>query len=138
MRSIVYLMVLSALVMSCNEGVATNSHTPINPHVKEILVDSLDGEYKEWYPGRSQLKFQGSLDQQGRRHGIWMHYLESGLEKSMSTYTHGSREGFSIVRYDNGTLFYRGEYQNDLKTGLWTTYDPQGNVKSEINYETQP
>ncbi len=40
------------------------------------------------------------LDKQGRRHGKWVHYLESGMEKSMITYTHGSREGSVRDDYD--------------------------------------
>ena len=52
----------------------------------------------------------------------------------MTTYTNGLREGFSIVRYDNGMLFYRGEWRKDEKVGIWTTYSPSGEVVSEINY----
>lgn len=137
MRTFFFLMVLLACVMSCTENELTNNAVTLKPSKTEVLVDSLNGDYKEWYPGRLQLKFKGYLDKQGRRHGKWVHYLESGMEKSMITYTHGSREGFSIVKYDNGVVYYRGEYKNDLKTGLWTTYDQIGKIVTETNYSSK-
>ena len=103
----------------------------------EILVDSSGGIYKEWYPGKQQIKYLGNLDHEGKRHGKWSFYLTSGMEKSMTTYTHGSREGFSIVKHENGLIFYRGEWFRDKKVGIWTTYDSKGAVVSEINYSKE-
>jgi antitoxin component YwqK of YwqJK toxin-antitoxin module len=129
-----FTFLLVGFVLGCagNEATENASSLPVNK--EEALVDSLNGQYKEWYAGRHQLKYIGGQDADGRRHGRWTHYLESGVEKSMTTYTHGLREGFSIVKYDNGMIFYRGEWHKDEKVGLWTTYSPTGDMVSEINY----
>ena len=122
------------IILGCAANESTENAKSLPVIQEEILVDSLNGQYKEWYAGRQQLKYIGGQDAKGRRHGRWTHYLESGIEKSMTTYTHGLREGFSIVKYDNGMIFYRGEWHNNKKVCVWTTYSPKGDVVSEINY----
>jgi antitoxin component YwqK of YwqJK toxin-antitoxin module len=129
-----FTFLLVAFVLGCAGNEATENASSLPVIKEEALVDSLNGQYKEWYAGRHQLKYIGGQDADGRRHGRWTHYLESGVEKSMTTYTHGLREGFSIVKYDNGMIFYRGEWHKDEKVGLWTTYSPTGDMVSEINY----
>lgn len=44
------------------------------------------------------------------------------------------KEGFSLVKYPNGRIHYRGEYQNDKMIGLWSTYDEKGNLITEKDY----
>ena len=129
-----FIFLLAWIVLSCAGNEASGDAQSMSILPKEVLVDSFNGQYKEWYAGRHQLKYIGGQDADGRRHGRWTHYLESGVEKSMTTYTHGLREGFSIVKYDNGMIFYRGEWHKDEKVGLWTTYSPTGDIVSEINY----
>ena len=129
-----FIFLLAWIVLSCAGNEASGDAQSMSILPKEVLVDSLNGQYKEWYAGKKQLKYIGGQDSKGRRHGRWIHYLESGIEKSMTTYTHGMREGFSIVKYDNGMIFYRGEWHKDEKVGLWTTYGPTGDMVSEINY----
>lgn len=98
------------------------------PAQQEKLVEIKDGQYSEWYPGRKQLKFRGSLDSLQQRDGKWEFYSERGLVLSMTEYSHGKRNGFSIVKYPNGRIHYRGEYLNDEQVGRWTTYDTLGKV----------
>ena len=129
-----FTFLLLGIILGCSLNETTENVKSLSVIQEEVLVDSLDGQYKEWYAGRKQLKYIGGQDSKGRRHGRWTHYLESGIEKSMTTYTHGLREGVSIVKYDNGMPFYRGEWQKDKKVGIWTTYSPKGEVVSEINY----
>ena len=129
-----FTFLLSLIILGCAGNESTENAKSSSVIKEEVLVDSLDGQYKEWYPGKKQLKYVGGRDRKGRRHGRWTHYLESGIEKSMTTFTNGLREGFSIVRYDNGMIFYRGEWKKDEKVGIWTTYSPKGDLVSEINY----
>ena len=98
------------------------------PAQQEKLVEIKDGQYSEWYPGKKQLKFRGSLDSLQQRDGKWEFYSERGLVLSMTEYSHGKRNGFSIVKYPNGRIHYRGEYLNDEQVGRWTTYDTLGKV----------
>ena len=101
---------------------------------KEKLVEVKDGVFTEWYPGKKSIKFQGGQDELGNRDGKWTFYAENGTELSFTLYNHGKKEGFSLVKYPNGRIHYRGEYQNDKMIGLWSTYDEKGKLISEKEY----
>ena len=64
----------------------------------------------------------------------WVFYSENGNEQSITVYNKGMREGFSLVKYPNGAMHYRGEYRNDQMVGIWTTYDEKGKVINEKDY----
>lgn len=102
---------------------------------KENLVEISNGRYSEWYPGKKQLKFQGNLDSLGKRDGRWDFFSDKGTVLSTTEFSHGKKQGFSIVKYPNGQIHYRGEYSNDEQVGVWTTYDIKGNVVQEKTYD---
>lgn len=136
MRNYLLNIILIAVVFSC-----TNSTKPKETKIvdkgplTEKLKDTLDFEYKEWYPGRVHLKIEGHFDENNARHGSWVSYYLDGKVWSMTTYTHGLKQGFSIVKHANGAIYYRGEYQNDLKVGLWTFHNDKGEFAKEVNYD---
>jgi len=39
-----------------------------------------------------------------------------------------------FIRESNGITTLEGQYKNGMKTGTWTTYTDEGNVKEEIDY----
>ena len=101
---------------------------------KNNWLKSKNGIYTEWYPGKKQIKYRGAQDDSNRRDGKWMFYSETGLELSFTMYKNGLKEGFTVVKYPNGVLRYRGEYMNDQMVGIWTTYDEKGEVATEKDY----
>jgi antitoxin component YwqK of YwqJK toxin-antitoxin module len=103
---------------------------------EENLIEIKDGVFTEFYPGRKKVKFTGRQDDNQARHGRWVFLGENGQELSVTHYIHGVKEGFSIVKHPNGALHYHGEYRNDTMVGVWKTYDIQGNLVTEINYDT--
>ena len=64
MRFIYVTCILLHLGCGLNDA---SSSASVNVLSREILVDSLDGVYKEWYPGKQQIKYLGNLDQEGKR-----------------------------------------------------------------------
>lgn len=100
----------------------------------EKLIEQKNGVYYEWYPGKKQLKFKGALDAKSQRNGKWVFYAESGNELSITMFENGLKEGFTIVKYPNGRVHYRGEYLHDEMVGTWTTYDVNGKLVTEKNY----
>lgn len=124
------LTITSIVFYSCE------SKTDVTQEVekKEQLVEVKNGKYTEWYPGRKQIKFEGMVDRKGKRDGKWSFYSEQGTELSFTFYEHGIKQGFTVVKYPNGVMHYRGEYKNDEIVGVWTTYDPKGKVISEKDY----
>jgi antitoxin component YwqK of YwqJK toxin-antitoxin module len=130
MKKIVFLLATLFLISACENNLEKkNEKIP-----KEKLVEVKDGVFTEWYPGKKQIKFQGGQDDLGKRDGKWTFYAENGTELSFTLYNHGKKEGFSLVKYPNGRIHYRGEYQNDQMIGLWSTYDEKGNLISEKEY----
>lgn len=103
---------------------------------EENLIEIKDGVFTEYYPGREKVKFTGRQDENQARHGRWVFLGENGQELSVTHYIHGVKEGFSIVKHPNGALHYLGEYRNDTMVGVWKTYDIQGKLVTEINYDT--
>ena len=130
MKKIVFLLATLFLISACeNKSEKKKEEIP-----KEKLVEVKDGVFTEWYPGKKQIKFQGGQDELGNRDGKWTFYAENGTELSFTLYDHGKKEGFSLVKYPNGRIHYRGEYQNDEMIGLWSTYDEKGNLINEKDY----
>ena len=130
MKKIVFLLATLFLISACeNKSEKKKEEIP-----KEKLVEVKDGVFTEWYPGKKQIKFQGGQDDLGNRDGKWTFYAENGTELSFTLYDHGKKEGFSLVKYPNGRIHYRGEYQNDEMIGLWSTYDEKGNLINEKDY----
>ena len=131
MKKIVFVFVTLFLIFGCEN----TTDKKIDKKIKiENLVEVKDGVFTEWYPGKKQIKFQGGQDDLGNRDGKWTFYAENGTELSFTLYDHGKKEGFSLVKYPNGRIHYRGEYQNDEMIGLWSTYDEKGNLITEKEY----
>ncbi len=129
MKRIVTCFVLLLAVACSTEEVQEGT-----PVVEENLVEIKDGMYREYYPGKKQVKFQGEQDENQLRHNKWTFYSEDGKELSVTFFNHGIKEGHTIVKYPNGTLHYIGEYHLDKPVGVWQTYDQQGNMVSEKDY----
>ena len=131
MKKIVTYLLLIVLVFACQQ----NNEDHVKPtEKKENLVEVKNGIYTEWYPGKKSKKFEGAQDEKYRRNGKWTFYSEGGTELSITFYSNGLKDGFTIVKYPSGRMHYRGEYRNDTIVGLWTTYDENGKVTNEKDY----
>lgn len=128
-KYIAYLC-FAALLFSCQEA-----PTDQKPKTPESLTEVVDGTFTEYYPGRKKVKFRGEQDAEGKRHGKWVFYSENGIELSVMHYIHGVREGFTIVKYPNGTIHYVGEYSNDMEVGIWKTYDTKQKLVEEKDFD---
>jgi antitoxin component YwqK of YwqJK toxin-antitoxin module len=100
----------------------------------ENLIEIKDGVYTEYYPGKKAIKLQGGINNENQRHGRWVFYSENKVELSITHYNNGLKEGHSIVKYPNGTLYYYGEYRDDQKVGIWKTYDEKSKLQNETDF----
>ena len=132
MKVFIGAFILLSLLVSCNDKQEDQSAVT---EKKEDLVEIKDGIYTEYYPGKKNKKFQGAQDEKSRRDGKWVFYSEKGDELSITFYSNGLKDGFTVVKYPNGRMHYRGEYRNDTIVGLWTTYDQNGKITKEKNYD---
>jgi antitoxin component YwqK of YwqJK toxin-antitoxin module len=117
------LVLLTITLPACTDTKKKETNKEVAP---EELVEIKDGHYKEWYPGKKQMKYQGELNQKGDREGKWNFYSEKGTLLSFTFYKEGKKNGYSVVKYPNGKIHYYGEYKDDQMVGEWTTYDPKG------------
>lgn len=129
MKKLIAFLVFGFLLQSCADKVPSKDFGK-----PEKLIEIKNGMYTEWYSGKKQIKFKGALDQKGNRNGKWVFYSESGNELSISGFENGKKSGFSIVKYPNGVIHYRGEYRNDEMVGIWTTYDDKGKLLTNKDY----
>ena len=60
---------------SCADSQQKESETQPKP---QDLVEIKDGHYKEWYPSKKQVKYEGMLNKNGDREGKWNFYSEKG------------------------------------------------------------
>jgi antitoxin component YwqK of YwqJK toxin-antitoxin module len=120
---IIFLVLLTITLPACTDKKNKETKKEVAP---EELVEIKDGHYKEWYPGKKQLKYQGELNQKGDREGKWNFFSEKGTLLSFTFYNAGKKNGYSLVKYPNGKIHYYGEYKDDQMVGEWITYDQQG------------
>jgi YD repeat-containing protein len=130
-----YLLLFCAFSVLLSCGEEEEKKKPVSkPVQKEVLTETKDGTFTQYYPGKKKIKFQGPQDKEGQRHGIWYFYDESGRQISMTDYKHGKKHGVSLKRYPNGQVHYTGEYENDVQVGIWKTYDANGKLVDSTNY----
>ncbi|MES2590225.1 MAG: hypothetical protein V4622_14710 [Bacteroidota bacterium] len=125
----ILIFTLIFLTFACSE-------TEEKPKEKKIetLVEVKDGIFTEYYPGKKSIKFQGAQDGNGLRQGKWVFYAENGNELSITHFNHGMKDGHSIVKYPTGAMHYFGEYKNDVKVGIWKTYDAKSQLLEEKDF----
>lgn len=128
-----YLLFIFIGLLICSSCGTEEKETTVQQE-EEQLVEIKNNIYTEWYPGKKQIKYRGGQDEKNQRHGKWSFYSETGLELSVTMYHLGKKEGFTVVKYPNGAIRYRGEYLNDEMVGVWTTFDEKGNIANETNY----
>jgi len=107
-------------------------HAPVIDKTELVVLE--DGTYKEYYPNKKNVKFEGPQDKNGKRNGKWQYFSELGVELSMTVYSHGEKHGHTIVKYPNGNLHYTGEYSNNKPIGVWKTYSIKGEMINELDY----
>ena len=85
-----YLVMFCALSILIACGEEEEKKKPVaEPAKKEVLTETKNGTFTQYYPGKKKVKFQGPQDAEGRRHGIWYFYDERGTQISMTDYKHG-------------------------------------------------
>lgn len=138
MKTLIYLLGFGSLLLfSCSDEIdeqPSQTKTETKVETEEDLIERMPGMYREYYPGKKQLKMAGPVDTENKRHGSWESYFENGQINSATYYLHGIKNGHSIVYYPNGKVHYYGEYKNDEKIGTWITYNEKGEQIAEDNF----
>jgi len=83
-----------------------------------------------WYPNGDKETEMIFIDNDENRFTNW---YSNGNMRSQTNYANG--EMSRVTNYfENGQLQLEGQYGDGKRTGIWRTYDEEGNLTSEINY----
>ena len=103
-----------------------NDNDSFTPAPVEQLIEEVNGIYKEYYPGRKNIKLKGLVDGDGRRQGTWEYFSENGVLLSMMEYRDGVKHGIFFQRYKSGIIKRTGNYRSDQQFGEWVEYNEEG------------
>jgi antitoxin component YwqK of YwqJK toxin-antitoxin module len=70
----------------------------------------------------------------GLRNGEWISWYDDGSVWSKGTFKNNLRDGRGIVYYRNGKIQIDGYYEKGERTGRWKSFDEEGNLISETDY----
>jgi antitoxin component YwqK of YwqJK toxin-antitoxin module len=63
----------------------------------------------------------------GEKHGYWESYYNNGQLWYKGNYVNGQQHGYWESYFDNGQLWYKGNYINGNRHGYWECYRYNGN-----------
>ena len=64
----------------------------------------------------------------GKKEGIWEDYYDDGQIYSKGSYVNDIKDGYWEYYWSNGSLCHKGNYKNDVKEGYWENYWINGNL----------
>ena len=70
----------------------------------------------------------------GLRNGDWISWYDDGSVWSKGAFKNNLRDGRGIVYFRNGKIQIDGYYEKGERTGLWKSFDEEGNLISETDY----
>lgn len=93
--------------------------------------------YKQYYPSTKKIiQYMTYKDSKmNTKHGKVINWLDNGIVYEEGQYLYNSKDGeWKYYDYEKGFLKEYGNFKTDKKTGVWTTLDSVGNLKSEFKY----
>ena len=73
------------------------------------------------------------LNEKGHRHGYWEEYHPNGSLWFKGTYNNNNFEGYWEVYYRNGNPWFKGNYDNNgTRIGYWEWYYDNGELREQI------
>jgi antitoxin component YwqK of YwqJK toxin-antitoxin module len=106
---------------------------------KIVLHDSIlqkNQPYKAYYPGGSQISYEGKVIN-NQMNGLWRSYYENGNLKSSVMYKNGKVDGIAYFYYNDGkeTPMAEVTFIEDVINGMYKEYFQNGAQKAKLNYE---
>lgn len=96
------------------------------------MQGAADGEVKMYYPGTNQLVLH-CFYENGKKHGHYIKYFDSGLVHEEGDYKNGLKVGIWKLYSPEGDLEEEGPFVDGIRNGDWIVYmdDPKGDT---VNY----
>jgi antitoxin component YwqK of YwqJK toxin-antitoxin module/tetratricopeptide (TPR) repeat protein len=105
------------------------------PDGKEVYHETyvrgdLEGTFRNYFHSGG-LASEGQYSH-GEKTGTWKYYFTSGKLKSTEDYSNGKLNGKEVDYYETGQIETTTVYVDDMKTGPFSRYDPDGTLLYEI------
>ncbi|HEY3449622.1 MAG TPA: thiol reductase thioredoxin [Myxococcales bacterium] len=75
-----------------------------------------------------------TLDAQGRRHGSWQRWTSGGELAESTEFVEDLKSGPSTLFHPNGKKSEEGRFKEDLREGVWKSFDTKGALLAEITW----
>jgi hypothetical protein len=119
----VTLILLAGFVMGCNSAPTPKEQSTI---VADTTASKKANGWQE-VPTQDGGVMKGEV-RDGERVGQWTAYFPNGAVRSQRTYANGLTEGVTEVFYEDGSLYYTGQYRAGKSVGEWRFFDQQGTL----------
>jgi antitoxin component YwqK of YwqJK toxin-antitoxin module len=73
-----------------------------------------------------------------KKTGTWKEYYKNGEFKEIENFNNGDKSGEAKYYWSDAGKYYlgsKGSFSKDKKTGVWYTYEKNGDIRSKITYE---
>lgn len=91
-----------------------------------------EGPYIVYFENRKPQEVRSYKD--GKLHGLWRSYDNSGQLISEAEYKNGQKHGTWRIWDELGNQRYEMNYNNGKKTGVWRMWDEKGELVDEKRY----
>lgn len=92
------------------------------------------GPVTQAFPGdSSRVKTSGAM-RDGRMHGPWKEYYESGRLRTSYAYSEGALDGQVVGFFDDGTPWLERTYVSGRAEGTWRQYHQNGQLRTLATY----
>jgi hypothetical protein len=133
MKHLSLILFIALTIIGCN-----NKEESITP--KEDAINTIDispdapvlkdnNPIQMTYPNNLP-RITGRLNKNNKRHGLWFGYYDNGYEEWMHDYSNGILHGEFRTYHNNGEKQVVGKYIQGKKTGIWISYDREGNEEN--------
>jgi antitoxin component YwqK of YwqJK toxin-antitoxin module len=94
------------------------------------------------FTGTAYSLFPGSKDtaeissfNNGKEHGTWRRFYESGLKKAQREFNNGNKTGEYLTWWENGKQQLHYQFNNDEYEGVCREWNSEGLLVKEMNYK---
>jgi len=93
------------------------------------------GEYEKKY-SNGLLRIQGKMVS-GKREGVWRYFYDNGMLWSRGYFQNDIQHGPSSVYYPSGILKMQGEYADGVAIGIWSFWAEDGAFIKKVDVDKE-
>lgn len=128
----VLFAILIGLIFACGQP-EPSQQKPTKPLTMDD--EGYTGKYEKRYDN-GRLRIQGNMVN-GKREGLWKYFYDNGMLWSKGYYQDDLQHGMSSVYFRSGILRMQGEYANGENIGVWSFWNEEGELIKKVDVEKE-